>query len=71
MVNKSAFDPDDLPFKESPLAEENRKLKRYISELEHDIFFLYVFLTANDSCDDACEFLERHEETRVPLRSQF
>jgi len=71
MLNLPSSEPDDLPFKESPLAEENRKLKRYISELEHDLFFLYVFLAANDSCDDACEFLESHGETRVPFRSQF
>jgi len=71
MVNKPSFDSDDLPFKESPLAEENRKLQRYICELEHDIFFLYVFLTSNDSCDDALEFLESHAETPMPFRSRY
>jgi len=71
MLNIPTCDPGDELFRESPLSEENLKLRQYIGKLEHDMFFLYVYLTANDCCDEACEFLECHEETRVPFRSQF
>lgn len=58
---------NDLPFPEYDEKEDVASLKRYISKLEHDLFFLYVFLTANEDCETACEYLAEHAEDHSPI----
>ena len=69
--NYHSYECEDLPFEETPLSEENRKLKYYIGKLEHDLFFLYVFLTAQDDCEEACAYLQSHEEDPLPFRIPY
>ena len=71
MSDNRFMDSDELPFREPPLAEENRKLRFLIGRLEHDLFFLYVFLTAQDECEEACAYLEAHEEDLIPFGTQL
>ena len=69
MADNRFINSDDLPFRESPLAEENRNLRSLIGKMEHDLFFLYVFLTAQEECEEACAYLDAHAEDSVPFRT--
>jgi len=60
---------EQLPFQESREAKECRMLRQYIGKLEHDLFFLYVFLSSNDLCSEAADFLSDREEDPSPICS--
>jgi len=59
------------PFQESDDAKECRMLRRYIRKLEHDLFFLYVFLSSNNQCSEAAEFLSDREDDPSPISSAY
>ena len=59
---------EDLPFPENRRPEESVRLKLYTDRLEHDIFYLYVFLTSEGLDSEACEFLDSHEDDDIPFR---
>ena len=58
---------NELPFGFE--SEEVRKLKYAVNKMEHDLFFLYVFLTSEGICDDALGYLENHSDDPVPFRT--
>ena len=47
--------------------EELDTLKKCNSSLQHDIFYLWVFLTSEELLDNAVEFLEEHASDGIPF----
>lgn len=59
----------ELPFEYE--SDEIRKLKYAINRMEHELFFLYVFLTSENMLDEACEYLEDHCDNSIPFKTFF
>lgn len=57
----------ELPFDETVESKKIRKMQYRINRMEHDLFFLYVFLTSEGICDEACEYLENHSDDSIPF----
>jgi len=69
MHYRSNSDRDYLPFPEECCkGEDNRDTQNYIAKLEHRLFYLYVYLASQEICDEACDFLEKHEDDPIPFR---
>lgn len=67
MQNFSTVPFPDLPFDESKPCDRERRLSAYVSHLEHQIFFLFVFLASEELSSEACEFLESHDDDPMPF----
>ena len=67
MLNHSNSHCHDLPFPVQNDDDRERRLSCYASRLEHDIFFLYVFLASEDLSSEACEFLKSHADDPIPV----
>jgi len=61
----------EFPFNDSIESEKYRKMHLHLRRMEHDLFFLYVFLTSEGICDEACEYLQNHSEDPIPFHSIF
>jgi len=59
---------EELPFFTNREYEEIQRMRCNYGKMEHDLFFLYVFITSEGLCNEACEFLEDHFDDSVPFR---
>ena len=56
----------ELPFNYE--SNEIHRLHNAINRMEHELFFLYVFLTSEGICEEACTYLEDHQDDPVPFK---
>ena len=59
--------PFDGPEVQSIRKEELNALKKSNDRMQHDIFYLWVFLTSEDMLDRAVEYLEDHISDDIPF----
>ena len=59
--------PFDKPEVLSIGKEELNELKKSNGRMQHDIFYLWVFLTSEDMLDRAVEYLEDHISDDIPF----
>lgn len=59
----------NIPVPLFPEKTEAQCLYAQLSDLRHDLFYLWVFLCAEDMLNSAISFLEDHEEDPVPFRT--
>ena len=75
MYEKNLRPVEELPFTDSSEknndvfleAEEAFNLRHKCKTLEHDLFYLWVFLCSQELTEDAYDFLEEHHNDCVPF----